>query len=46
MTQTVERKSLLKGIFALSVPTMLGMMFETLYETVDMACTCLFRYCT
>lgn len=37
MTQTDERKSLLKGIFALSVPTMLGMMFETLYEIVDMA---------
>lgn len=37
MTQTVEQKSLFKGILALSIPTMLGMMFETLYEIVDMA---------
>lgn len=37
MTQTLEQKSLLKGILALSIPTMLGMMFETLYEIVDMA---------
>ncbi|MDD4504282.1 MAG: MATE family efflux transporter, partial [Clostridiaceae bacterium] len=37
MTQEIEQKSLLKGILTLSVPTMLGMMFETLYEIVDMA---------
>ena len=37
MTQNVEQKSLLKGILTLSIPTMLGMMFETLYEIVDMA---------
>lgn len=37
MTQTMEQKSLLKGILTLSIPTMLGMMFETLYEIVDMA---------
>jgi putative MATE family efflux protein len=37
MTQTIEQKSLLKGILTLSIPTMLGMMFETLYEIVDMA---------
>ncbi|MCM1566273.1 MAG: MATE family efflux transporter [Dehalobacter sp.] len=33
----MEQKSLLKGILTLSIPTMLGMMFETLYEIVDMA---------
>ena len=37
MTQTIEQKSLLKGILTLSVPTMMGMLFETLYEIVDMA---------
>ncbi|MHB1393631.1 MAG: hypothetical protein ACYCYE_11280 [Clostridia bacterium] len=37
MTQSIEQKSLLKGILTLSIPTMLGMMFETLYEIVDMA---------
>ncbi len=31
------QKNLLKGILALSVPTMLGFVFETLYEIVDMA---------
>lgn len=36
MTQ-INRKSLLKEILTLSIPTMLGMMFETLYEIVDMA---------
>lgn len=36
MTQT-DQKNLLKGILTLSIPTMLGMMFETLYEIVDMA---------
>lgn len=37
MTQSIEQKSLLRGILSLSIPTMLGMMFETLYEIVDMA---------
>lgn len=37
MTQRIEQKGLLKSILALSVPTMLGMVFETLYEIVDMA---------
>lgn len=37
MTEKIEQKSLLKGILTLSIPTMLGMMFETLYEIVDMA---------
>lgn len=32
-----NNKSLLKGILTLSIPTMMGMMFETLYEIVDMA---------
>ncbi|HOE58049.1 MAG TPA: MATE family efflux transporter, partial [Bacillota bacterium] len=36
MTQG-EQKKLLKEILTLSVPTMLGLMFETLYEIVDMA---------
>jgi putative MATE family efflux protein len=36
MTHTTDKKSLLKAIFALSIPTMLGMVFETLYELVDM----------
>ncbi|HWR61231.1 MAG TPA: MATE family efflux transporter, partial [Clostridia bacterium] len=35
--QKENNKSLLKGILTLSVPTMMGMMFETLYEIVDMA---------
>jgi putative MATE family efflux protein len=37
MTSSIEQKSLLRGILTLSIPTMLGMMFETLYEIVDMA---------
>ena len=37
MTQTMGQKSLLNGILTLSIPTMLGLMFETLYEIVDMA---------
>lgn len=37
MTQTTEQKSLLSGILTLSIPTMLGMMFDMLYELVDMA---------
>lgn len=37
MMQKIEQDSLLKGILTLSIPTMLGMMFETLYEIVDMA---------
>ena len=37
MTQTTEKKSLLSGILTLSIPTMLGMMFDMLYELVDMA---------
>ena len=37
MGHSMEQKSLLKGILTLSIPTMLGMMFETLYEIVDMA---------
>ncbi|KUO69856.1 MAG: hypothetical protein APF77_17690 [Clostridia bacterium BRH_c25] len=37
MTQTIEQKGLLKSILTLSIPTMLGMIFETLYEIVDMA---------
>ncbi|HYE84170.1 MAG TPA: MATE family efflux transporter [Clostridia bacterium] len=37
MTQTIEHKGLLKSILTLSIPTMLGMVFETLYEIVDMA---------
>ena len=37
MTKTIEQKSLLKGILTLSIPTMLGMMFETLYDIVNMA---------
>lgn len=37
MAHTTDSKGLLKGIFALSIPTMLGMVFETLYELVDMA---------
>jgi putative MATE family efflux protein len=37
MAQTTEHKGLLKGILTLSIPTMLGMMFEMLYEIVDMA---------
>ncbi|HQA66603.1 MAG TPA: MATE family efflux transporter [Bacillota bacterium] len=37
MTQATEKKSLLSGILTLSIPTMLGMMFDMLYELVDMA---------
>lgn len=37
MMRTMEQKSLLRSIFTLSIPTMLGMMFEMLYEIVDMA---------
>lgn len=35
--QKEDQKSLLKGILTLSIPTMMGMMFEMLYEIVDMA---------
>lgn len=35
--EKVDQKSLLKGILTLSIPTMMGMMFEMLYEIVDMA---------
>jgi putative MATE family efflux protein len=37
MTQAREQKSLLAKILTLSIPTMLGMMFDMLYEIVDMA---------
>ncbi len=37
MTQKTGQDTLLKGILTLSIPTMLGMIFETLYEIVDMA---------
>lgn len=37
MVKKLEHRSLLKGILTLSIPTMLGMLFETLYEIVDMA---------
>ncbi|NLK34507.1 MAG: MATE family efflux transporter, partial [Gracilibacteraceae bacterium] len=37
MTQAREQKSLLAEILTLSIPTMLGMMFDMLYEMVDMA---------
>lgn len=37
MERTTENRSILKGILELSIPTMLGMTFETLYEIVDMA---------
>lgn len=37
MAQKTDQKGLLKAILTLSVPTMLGMMFEMLYEIVDMA---------
>lgn len=37
MSQKMEQKNLLKGILTISIPTMLGMMFEMLYEIVDMA---------
>jgi len=33
----MEQKSLLREILTLSIPTMLGMMFEMFYEIVDMA---------
>lgn len=37
MAQKTEQNNLLKKILTISVPTMLGMMFDTLYEIVDMA---------
>ncbi|MGE5679142.1 MAG: MATE family efflux transporter [Pseudomonadota bacterium] len=37
MSHKLDQKSLLKGILTLSVPTMMGMLFEPLYEIVDMA---------
>lgn len=37
MEQNSDNKSIIKSVLTLSIPTMIGMIFETLYEIVDMA---------
>lgn len=37
MTHLSGNRSILKGILTLSIPTMIGMIFETLYDIIDMA---------